>query len=118
MTNLTIGENTRIKLGWVAGIIGTIVGVVGTGAWLFATDRTTVLSKINSHSTDITKLQEQAIKELAAISDMQSQIKSILDERFTISMAAEQALRHAMENPGTRVPDPRDPRQILKVESK
>jgi hypothetical protein len=34
---------------------------------------------------------------------------------YTLAAASEQALRLAMENPGLRVPDPRDPSSLLPV---
>jgi hypothetical protein len=36
-------------------------------------------------------------------------------ERFTLAAASEAALREAIENPGHRVPDPRDPNNIIEV---
>lgn len=37
------------------------------------------------------------------------------DDAYGLSRACEVALREAIENPGHRVPDPRDPKQIIVV---
>jgi hypothetical protein len=52
------------------------------------------------------------------LSNITTQIKTMLtrlDNAFTIEKASEQALRMAIENPGMRVPDPRDPAKIIEV---
>lgn len=51
-----------------------------------------------------------------AISTKLSDIDAKLEEVYTLSAAAEQALRMAIKNPGMRVPDPRDPNKIIVVE--
>lgn len=50
--------------------------------------------------------------------DMQDQridFEALKAETYTLPMAAEQALRMAIENPGMRVPDPRKPNEVLVV---
>jgi len=42
----------------------------------------------------------------------------IVEDRYTLTMASEKALRTAIENPGMRVPDPREPSKIIVVEVK
>jgi hypothetical protein len=52
------------------------------------------------------------------LSSIRADIKSIGEElgnSFTLDKASEQALRMAIENPGMRVPDPRDPAKIIEV---
>ena len=47
-----------------------------------------------------------------------TQIKDMSEKwnnSFTLEKASEQALRMAIENPGMRVPDPRDPTKIIEV---
>ena len=54
----------------------------------------------------------------AQLSDMNQRLDALeknVGERFTLAAASEQALREAIENPGHRVPDPRDPSQIIEV---
>lgn len=41
---------------------------------------------------------------------------TVKEDRYTLTMASEKALRTAIENPGMRVPDPRDPSKIIVVE--
>lgn len=47
---------------------------------------------------------------------MSEQVVTLRANQYTISQAAENALRMAIANPGMRVPDPRNPGQILVVE--
>lgn len=42
--------------------------------------------------------------------------KVAIDGKASLSALSEQALRMAIENPGLRVPDPRDPNRIIVVE--
>lgn len=53
--------------------------------------------------------------QLSAINQRLDQLEKNVGERFTLTAASEQALREAIENPGHRVPDPRDPSQIIEV---
>jgi len=46
---------------------------------------------------------------------MQHQIDTLLSDRYSLTQASERALRTAIENPGMRVPDPRDPNKIILV---
>ena len=53
--------------------------------------------------------------------DMQDQrldFEALKSETYTLPMAAEQALRMAIENPGMRVPDPRNPNEVIVVSGK
>lgn len=47
------------------------------------------------------------------LQDQRSDFEALKRETYTLPMAAEQALRMALENPGMKVPDPRDPNQML-----
>jgi ribosome biogenesis SPOUT family RNA methylase Rps3 len=52
------------------------------------------------------------------VSEVNQRINEIAqsnDAKLTIERAAEVALREAIENPGHRVPDPRDPSEVLVV---
>lgn len=42
--------------------------------------------------------------------------RSAIDGKASLAALSEQALRMAIENPGLRVPDPRDPNRIIVVE--
>lgn len=52
----------------------------------------------------------------AKMSKYESRMQSVENDRYTLTMASEKALREAIENPGFRVPDPRDPTNIIVVE--
>lgn len=56
-------------------------------------------------------------KMLSEMSALRRDITALQSNSYTPAMAAEQALRMAIENPGMRVPDPRDPNKIIEVRS-
>lgn len=85
--------DTTITIGAASAII---VAIVSASAWLHS-----VIVKVNG------SLQAVAVR-----------IKSLEEARagtYTLAAAAEVALRQAIENPGHRVPDPRDPNRIIEV---
>lgn len=51
------------------------------------------------------------------ISEIANRVESVEKNSFTIPMAEASALRTAILNPGTRVPDPRDPTKVITVRS-
>lgn len=53
--------------------------------------------------------------QLGAIRQELKDLKSASSSAMTVAAASEQALREAIENPGHRVPDPRDPNRIIVV---
>jgi len=61
--------------------------------------------------------QKSAIDTRMAVMEVQlvELANAIQDDRYTLTQAAERALRSAIENPGLRVPDPRDPSTIITV---
>lgn len=48
--------------------------------------------------------------------EMKTDVEKVMIDRYTLSMASEQAMRHAMANPGIMVPDPRSPGQYFKID--
>ena len=52
----------------------------------------------------------------AKLSHYETRLKVAESDRYTLTMASEKALRTAIENPGMRVPDPRDPSRVIVVE--
>ena len=52
----------------------------------------------------------------AKMSNYEARMRGVEADRYTLTMASEKALREAIENPGFRVPDPRDPSKIIVVE--
>lgn len=52
---------------------------------------------------------------LMRLESMGGDIERLARDSMTISQASEAALRMAIENPGMRVPDPRDPSRIIEV---
>lgn len=45
----------------------------------------------------------------------ENRIVELERDRYPLSVASENALRMAIENPGMRVPDPRDPNRVIHV---
>jgi len=45
-----------------------------------------------------------------------NRLETAMTDRFTLTQASEQALRHAIANPGIRVPDPRSPGLFFQVD--
>lgn len=50
-------------------------------------------------------------------SKLRTDLTAVQNDSYSKAAAAEQALRLAMENPGLRVPDPRDPTKVFEVRS-
>jgi len=48
--------------------------------------------------------------------DMQNQLDTVNEDRYTLTQASERALRTAIANPGMNVPDPRNPSNIIVVQ--
>lgn len=53
--------------------------------------------------------------QIAQLNNRLDRLDSLIGDRFSMTQASETALRLAMENPGMRVPDPRDPSQVIEV---
>ena len=53
-----------------------------------------------------------------ALKDIEMKVDHLARDAYPLTAACEQALRMAIENPGFRVPDPRDPNKIIVVLSK
>lgn len=56
------------------------------------------------------------MKAYGYMSDMQVTVEKLSVEGYTKTEASEQALRHAIANPGVKVPDPRNPGQYFHVQ--
>lgn len=54
-------------------------------------------------------------RELSVLTGRIVQNESELPKLFSLAAASEQALRMAIENPGLRIPDPRDPNRIIQA---
>ena len=86
----TLSRNTKIQVG----LVMTVLAAVTSGSiW-----GTRVLSGLQETAAQHGKL-----------------IEALQKESWTIAAQSEHALRTAMENPGLRVPDPRDPSHIFEV---
>ena len=53
--------------------------------------------------------------QISQLNNRLDRLDSLIGDRFSMTQASETALRLAMENPGMRVPDPRDPSQVIEV---
>lgn len=68
--------------------------------------------RIDANREDMNKhfaLLQQEIRELKMQQD------TAYEDRFTLTMKAEDALRTAIANPGLRIPDPKNPGKYLQV---
>lgn len=54
--------------------------------------------------------------EIAGVRGEITEIREEVESKIAISAISEQALRMAIENPGLRVPDPRDPSRVIVVD--
>lgn len=88
---VTIDKDTKVRLGSAAMIVSAILGA---SWWL---------------------QQELRANQDAVLETVRSDMKTLESKTFGIAAAAEAALREAIENPGHRVPDPRDPTKIIVV---
>lgn len=86
MTALSERTRANLQLGTIIAVIGAVV----TAAWVGRG----VYDRVNARIDAVTLTANAA---------------------YTLSAACEQALRMAIENPGYRVPDPRDPNKIIMV---
>lgn len=91
----TLSKDTKITIGSAVAITGFMAGALWTG-----------INKLNSMDHQLEVITSRI---------GQSEIK--LTEYYLLTAASEQALRMAIENPGLRVPDPRDPSKIIHVRS-
>ena len=94
---MTLNKETSISIGLVIVIIGALFGAA---------------AYINNNIEKVSGNLVQVIGELKSVESQVAQMKS---DQYTVSQAAEQALRTAIENPGMRVPDPRNPGSIITV---
>ena len=89
---LVVDEQTGISIGLTFLIITAVIGAAA------------VINKRLKSMEDRLATNEQ-------------KVVSIETDRYTLSMAVEQALRLAIANPGMHVPDPRDPSKSVTVTS-
>lgn len=92
---MVISQDTKITLGATFAAISFCMG----GAWWL--------------STEIQGLRA----DFRLMTNRMEMNEATLPKLYSISAACEHALRLAMENPGMRVPDPRDPNNIIVVRS-
>jgi len=71
-------------------------GVIWGGAWFLAGKA----NEMDAMQNSINQIESDALK-----------------DRYTLTAASEKALRTAIENPGHRVVDPRDPNKIIVVKA-
>lgn len=89
-------------------VAALIVSIFATG-WGTAWFVSNTVGDLNAGRDVVQREMVEIRKDLI---DLQAQMK---DDRYTLTAASEKALRTAIENPGMRVPDPRDPDKIISV---
>ncbi|MFN0133440.1 MAG: hypothetical protein ACKVW3_13050 [Phycisphaerales bacterium] len=94
---MKLSTDAKITLGTAL----TVVSISISATWWFSQQ----LSGLKSEITFISERMGRNENDLASA-------KTAL---YSMAAASEQALRMALENPGLRVPDPRDPNRIIEV---
>ena len=87
---MTITNDTGVAIGIVVALIASAVGAT----WVVAN----ILNKLR-----------------AEIRGIRADVAGLRDEQYSISRAAEDAMRLALANPSLRVPDPRNPVLFIRV---
>lgn len=88
---MTLTTDTKITIGTAVAVVTTSIAAT----WWFSQQ----LSQFRN--------------ELVTMSGRISQGEAEVAKAYTLAAASEVALRMALENPGLRVPDPRDPSQLI-----
>lgn len=130
----TVSDRSKLTLNLFA-FIGTIAccaGTVAFGAWRVSRDiaefkngislaNTQILTEMNTANAQLVqKLNEASATADRRFSDLERRIsdRERNENRYlTLDAAAENALRLALANPGTRVPDPKTPGQFFQVDA-
>ena len=106
---MSLDKQTRVSLGLLLGMLVMVSPLVG----LFWKTRVEV-QDLNYQIQTNDRAKSADIKALTVRLDaMIEQLDDAKDERYRMTNASEDALRMAMENPGLRVPDPRNPGRVL-----
>lgn len=99
---MTLGPSTKVTLGAACAVIVSLGGIAWGAAGY-------VGGKFDATNAKFDKAE-------LAIRDLGVDIGNVKADRFTMTAASEHALRTAIENPGLRVPDPRDPSKVFVVD--
>ena len=94
-------QDTTVTLGSAATIVVALFAAAG---WVHK-----ALAKITSEMTAGMASSQSKLE------DINNRLIELENDTYTKSAAAEQALRTAMENPGIRIPDPRDQSKVFHV---
>ena len=95
-----LDKNTINAIALVASLFTVIGTGVGATWWLSG--------QFNFVGNEIKQIRQEAIL-------TRNQIEEFQENNYNLAAASEQAFREAMANPGHKVPDPRDPSQIIVV---
>ena len=115
---MILNARTKVTLGFYAATLA-VLGTTGfSGVWS--------ISRMSKGYEDRQALSEQRQdtteknieKMLGQLQNHQSLIDGLIRDRFSMTAAAEAALRQAIENPGMRVVDPRDPTKVIVVNAR
>lgn len=93
-----ISKETNIQLGFAVTVLTSLAGVLVGGAVFVMNDR------------------EWKLNMLRDIKEIRTTMDNNTADRYTLSMASEDAMRESIMNPGHRVPDPRNPGKVIVVE--
>lgn len=99
MAEPIFSERTRIALpvALQLTLLTSVIGCTATVVWAAQSLKSKIEVRLDENSAGLALLKS---------------------EMYPLAVASEQALRTAIENPGMRVPDPRDPNRIIVVEGR
>lgn len=102
----TIGTASRVTISIVLSAAGVLASLGGIAWWIGSA----VLNELQ-------EIRSQMARNALALENIKQDVDEAKAESFTSAMAAETALRLAINNPGMRVPDPRNPDRVIVVQS-
>lgn len=91
-------------------LIATIIGSVGTAVWFLASLIGSIKSDVQTSKTELS-IEVQTVS--GEVRTLTGRINTLERDNYTKPEAEAHALRLAMNNPGLRVPDPRQPHTLI-----
>lgn len=106
---MTLSPNTKVTLGLIGAVLVPAALVIAFVLNL----KGEVKTEIRETQVMVDKVTVEMHNEMAKV---QEKLSAMLEDRYSLPMAEADALRQAIENPGHRVPDPRNPGQVIVVD--
>lgn len=107
---VTVDKSTKVTIGLV---LAAIVLLSPPVVWL--TNMHSSVKEVRHDVEGMASKTDLAVV-VAKIDGLMKDLDAAKDERYRMTNASEDALRMAIENPGLRVPDPRNPGKVFVVQ--